>query len=118
VKRQNRPITEQEREWLVQGLQSLATGEYSGGGNWIDCETGKVLPKDEPIDPKPYLDQLDALRVMAQCDCGDPNCHTVHFQGFSPGNSVALVEFHTEDDRMLIILVDRDTDKLAELEII
>lgn len=86
----------------------------------MDVESGEVLPLDDPIDPLPYLTQIQELRVVSKCGCGDPNCHTIRFQNFGPGprTSVAIVTYHTEDDRMLIIFEDEETGMLSELEII
>ena len=113
-----RSLTEQEREWLCLGLVTLAKGEAWGGGNWIEIETGKVKPKDEPIDPQRWIDQIDGLRVVGQCQCGEPNCHTVQFQHFVPGRVVGIVAYHTDDGRHLNILVNEDTGLLAELEVV
>ena len=34
----DRPLTEEERDWLILGLKTLATGEAMGGGSWVDEE--------------------------------------------------------------------------------
>ena len=114
----NRALTEQEKEWLLRGLKTLGTGEYFGGGNWIDTETNKRLPLDEPVDPQHLINQINNLRVIGECGCGEPNCHTVQFQNYERGKSAAIVCYHTEDKRMLIIHVNEDSGQLAELEII
>jgi len=114
----NRELTKQERDWLIIGLSSLKTGEYFGGGQWIDTETGKTKPLDEPIDPNYWLDQVDILRVVSKCNCGESNCHTVQFQNFEPKKSIALVCDSTDDGRMLIIHIHEDTGLIAELELI
>ncbi|SMB96919.1 hypothetical protein SAMN00808754_1708 [Thermanaeromonas toyohensis ToBE] len=113
-----RPLTEEEREWLRQALSLLSTGEYLGGGRWVDAETGQVLPLDPPIDPEPYLAQIERLQVVDMCRCGDPGCHTVRFQHYRPGKSVALVHTNTLDGRQLIVFVDEETELLTELEVI
>jgi hypothetical protein len=113
-----RPITDQEREWLKRGLETLPTGEYEGGGTWIDMETNEVKPLDEPIDPTFWLDQVDGLTVVGQCMCGESNCHTVRFRRAGAGSIVALATSATSDGRMLIIHIDDDSGELAELEII
>lgn len=105
----NRKLTVQEKKWLIRGLNSLKTGEYFGGGRWVDMETGETLPPDEPIDPQPFLEQINNLRVIYKCKCGDKNCHTIHFQHFRKGKSVAIVNYYTEDDRMLIIFIDEES---------
>ena len=114
----NRKLTEQEKKWLIRGLNSLKTGKYFGGGYWINVKTGKTLPLDEPIDPRPFFDQIDDLRAIYKCKCGDKNCHTVHFQHYRRGRSDAIITYYTKDGRMLIIFVDEETGKLSELEII
>jgi hypothetical protein len=113
-----RELTPQEREWLVLGLQTLATGEAFGGGRWIECESGSVKSVDSPVDPEPYLSQVSSLRVIGDCPCGEPKCHTVRFQHYERGKSVAIVCHHTSDGRQLIINVHEGTGLLAELEII
>ncbi|QQS42118.1 MAG: hypothetical protein IPM63_04010 [Acidobacteriota bacterium] len=110
-------MTEQEREWLVLGLETLRTGEYFGGGNWVDLETNKAKELDQPLDPQPFLQQIDELRVVDKCPCGEARCHTVTFQNFEIGKSVAIVCSSTKDSRMLIIHINEDTGRLAELEI-
>jgi hypothetical protein len=87
-----RPLTEQE--WLRRALALLPTGEYLGGGRWRDAQTGELQPLDPPIDPEPYLAQIDSLQVVDACRCGDPKCHYVRFQHYRPGKSYALV--HTK----------------------
>ena len=118
VKGMNREVTKQERNWLIKGLSTLETGKYFGGGRWIDSETGKQKPLDEPIDPDYLLGQVDHLRVVSKCDCGEPDCHTVRFQNFESGKSVALVCDSTDDGRILIIHINEDSGLLAELEVI
>jgi hypothetical protein len=114
----NRKLTQKETDWLKQGLATLQTGEYFGGGRWIDIETDETKPLDESIDNKFFLDQIETLRVVYECECGQSNCHTVHFQHFEKGKSVAIVSSSTDDKRMLIILINEDTGCLSELEII
>lgn len=114
----NRALTEQEKKWLLRGLNTLGTGEYFGGGNWIDTKTGERLALDEPVDPQHLISQIESLRVVGKCDCGELNCHTVQFQNHERGKSVAIVCYHTEDNRMLIIPLNANTGRLAELEII
>lgn len=113
-----RPLTEEEKGWLRQALALLPTGEYMGGGRWHDPILGGTMPPDPPIDPEPYLAQIDDLVVTSRCDCGDPGCHTVQFQHFREGRSVALVHTTTGDGRQLIVFVDADTGMLSELEVI
>ena len=114
----NRKLTEQEKKWLIRGLNTLKTGKYFGGGRWVDMKTGKTLPLDKPIDPRPFFNQIDDLRVVYKCKCGDKNCHTVHFQHYCRGKSVAIISYYTKDGRRLIIFVNEQTRKLSELEII
>lgn len=114
----NRELTEQEKKWLIQGLKSLETGEYAGGGNWIDLKTNEILPLDKPITPDFFLNQIEYLRVVGKCGCGEPNCHTVQFQHFEVGKSDNLVIYHTDDNRMLIIMINEETGMLSELEVI
>lgn len=113
-----RELTKQEKNWLYQGLQTLRTGEYFGGGNWIEMETGKIKPLDEPIDPQFFLNQIIWLRVISKCDCGESNCHTVKFQNYNKRNTVALVTTYIEDGRMMIIHIDEESGLLVELEVI
>lgn len=113
-----RPLTERERAWLVQALFLLPTGEYMGGGRWVDEETGEVAPLDPPVDPAPYLAQLDGLVVVERCGCGNHACETVTFRGYRPGHAVALVHTETDDGRVLIVYVDEETDELVELEVV
>jgi hypothetical protein len=114
----NRKLTEQEIIWLRQGLATLRTGEYLGGGSWIEIETDETKPLDKPIDNKFFLNQIENLQVVSKCECGESNCHTVKFQNFEKGKSAAIVSSSTDDKRMLLIFINEDTGKLAELEII
>ncbi len=113
-----RKLSEQEKLWLICGLNTLKTGEYFGGGKWVDVATNETKELDEPIDAQFFLEQIDGLRVVRKCNCGDATCHTVMFQNFETGKSVAIVCGNTEDKRMLIIHINKDTGLLAELEII
>ena len=112
-----RPVTTKERAWLVRGLESLRTGEYVGCHS-INLATGTPPPPGPPIDPQPYLDQLDKLVVVRRCNCGLKNCHTVAFQGFQKGKIRTLVKHNTKDGRWLIITAHEDTNELTELEVI
>jgi hypothetical protein len=113
-----RPLTKQEKDWLLRGLKTLETGEFFGGGNWIDVENKRRKKLDKPVNANFLLEQIDELQVTEKCNCGEPNCHTVKFQNFEIGKSVAVVCYHTEDKRMLIIHINENNGKLAELEII
>jgi hypothetical protein len=112
-----RPITAQERAWLIRGLNSLATGEYVGTGV-IDLDTGTPPPPGPPVDPQPYLDQLDNLVVVKKCNCGQKSCHTVDFRQSKKARHCGLVMTQTDDGRFLIISVNELTNELADLEII
>ncbi len=116
----NRKLTKQEKDWLIRGLKTLATGEYHGGGQWVDGETGKLKPLDKIKDPEPFLKQIDELRVVHKCKCDDPDCHTVHFQHFERGKCGAIVVIQLKDGRgrMLIIDVHKESKMLAGLEVI
>lgn len=111
-----RPLTDQEKEWLRRALALLPTGKHLGGGRWRD-EAGRLKPLDPPVDPAPYLAQIETLEVVDRCHCGDPDCHTVYFRGWKPGGGLALVHTSAEDGRELIVFVD-EADRLVELEII
>ncbi len=113
----NRELTEQETNWLISGLKTLETGEYFGGGSWVDLDKNKTKELDEPLDADFFLEQIEGLRVIDKCPCGEATCHTVKFQNFEIGKSVAIVCSSTEDKRMLIIHINEDTGQLAELEI-
>lgn len=114
----HRPLTPQERNWLVTALSTLPTGRYAGGGCWVDCETNQVKPLAEPIDSSPYLAQLDGLLVVGRCGCGQSNCHTVYFADFEPGTVVTPVIAITRTGELLTVGVDRVTGQLTELEVL
>ena len=114
-----RKITPQERAWLIHGLESLRTGEYATHS--IDLDTGKNPPPTLPIDPQPYLDQIDKLVVVNECRCGVKTCHTVKFRQsaeVNPRNIRTLVWTLTDDCRTLIVSVNVSTNELVDLEII
>ena len=116
-KLQPRPLTVQERSWLIRGLESLRTGEYVGY-HAVNLATGKKPSLGPPINPQPYLDQLDDLVVIEKCNCGQKNCQTVKFRRVNPKKIETLVMHNTEDGRWLVITAHKDTHKLAELEVI
>ncbi|WP_035107943.1 hypothetical protein [Desulfovirgula thermocuniculi] len=113
-----RTLTEEERKWLEEALVLLPTGEYMGGGRWVDVETGETIPLDPPVHPKPYLAQLNDLLVVEECGCGVPECHTVKFQHYRPGKSCALVHTTTDDGHQLVVFADEEMGLLTELEVI
>jgi hypothetical protein len=112
-----RKITTRERAWLIRGLNSLRTGAYVGT-HAINLDLGTNPPPGPPVDPQPYLDQIDKLIVVKKCRCGQKNCYTVTFRQSHLGRSVGLVMHYTEDDRRLIICVNNKSRELSELEII
>jgi len=114
----NRKLTKQEKDWLIKELKMLETGEYYGGGKWRKGETGELKPLGKPKDAAAYLKQIDELRVVYKCNCGDTDCHTIKFQYFEKGKCGAIVGSSIEDGRMIVIDVHRETNLLAGLEII
>ena len=114
----NRKLTKQEKDWLIQGLKWLETGEYNLGGKWRIGATGKIKPLDPPKDSASYLQQINELRVVHKCKCGDIDCHTIKFQHFEKGKCGVIVSNSIDDGRMLIIDINKETDFLAGLEII
>ena len=112
-----RKITAEEKAWLIRGLRSLKTGEYAGC-HAIDLGTGKNPPLGKPIDPRPFLDQLDSLIAVAECSCGQRNCHTVTFRQSTTAPRRTIVYSKTDDGRSLIIDKNSATGELAGLEII
>ncbi|MBA3601955.1 MAG: hypothetical protein H0W45_12135 [Acidobacteria bacterium] len=60
----NRELTEQEKNWLIRRLETLKTGKYFGGGNWVDLDTNETKELDEPFDAEFFLEQIDELRVV------------------------------------------------------
>lgn len=113
-----RPLTDRGKAWLLQALALLPMGEYLGGGRWVDEETREVMPLDPPVDPAPYLEQIDDLAVIGACGCGNPACETVYFQHYRSGRAAPLVQTETDDGRVLIVYVDEETKKLVELEVV
>lgn len=112
-----RPITDQERAWLARGLESLrATQDLDRFV--IEPKTQRKLLPGESLDPQPYLRQLDQLRVIKKCNCGQKNCHTVTFEGYQRHHSHLLVHHKIDDGRRMMIMIHEDTHALVELEII
>jgi hypothetical protein len=112
-----RKITAKERAWLIRGLHSLSTGEYVGC-HAVDLDTGTHPLPGKPVDPRPYLAQLDTLVVIKKCGCGQKTCHTVTFRQSKSCPPSNLVFSKTDDGRLLIIDVNRETGELSGLEII
>jgi hypothetical protein len=122
-----RKLTSDERKWLILGLKTLKTGEYSGGGKWIDIKTGKVKNKDEPINPKIFLDQVDKLRVKSTCDCksckqNDKHIIEFDFDESKGGSNVNIVNYSIEYKpkiwRNLLIFINNKTGQLTSMEIV
>jgi hypothetical protein len=116
-RRVDRPLTDQERHGLIRGLETPRTGEYMGGGRWLDPVTGGIKDLDEPVDPGPLLEQVDGPRVVIECARGEPTRATISFQDLPPGRCATIIHFRTEDQLPLILDVDRDTGLLGSLEI-
>lgn len=114
----NRKLTKQEKKWLIYGLKTLETGEYRGGGKWIDGKTGKIKSLDEPKSAELFLRQIDEIRVVRKCDCGQPECYTIKFQNYEPRKCGVMIETVTEDGRIMLIDVHNETQIPAGLEII
>ena len=114
----NRPLSDQERQWLELVLGTLPKGEYFGGGQWINEKTSELKPLDEPKDASRWLAQIPSLRVSGRCECGDPNCKTIKFAREGRGPKVGIATVSDGEGHMLIALIDETTGELAELEVV
>lgn len=88
-----RPLTEREKYLLTEALRKR-----------------KRLQK--------YLSQVDDLQVAGECGCGDPSCESVYFQYYERGKSEAVAHEWTEDGKIAVVFVNREINRLSELEII
>jgi hypothetical protein len=88
-----RPLSKVERAWLERALRTLE-------------------------DHGTAVAQLDELRVVSTCCCGEPTCCTVQFQYFEPGCTCLLATASTDDGRTIIVTAHERTGELTELEVI
>ena len=122
-----RKLTAYEKKWLIFGLNTLQKGEYAGGGHWIDVKTGKLKKKDEPIDPKFFLDQVDSLRVIntyknKSSQLKDKHIIDFEFDKSKGGSNVNIVNYSIEYKpklwRNLLIFINDKTGQLTSMEIV
>lgn len=113
----NRKLTKQEKEWLIKGLEYSQTEEYLKARKRRAEVAGKSTDINSP-EIEFYLKQIENLRVIKKCECGDADCHTVRFQHSKRDECRTLVVTQIEDGRMLIIDIDKETKMLAGLEVI
>lgn len=114
-----RELSDQERVWLVSGIKSLSEEYQAPPVHRHYISAGKsVLDKPELIDSKPLLEQIDGLRVVSKCGCGESSCHTVQFQHVQQGTLETIVNHYTDDGRMLNIDINEETGLIAQLEVI
>lgn len=76
-----RGLTKEEKDLLREVLELMRTGDQ-------DLEKDKEFPTG-PVDPEPYLAQLDDLEVVEECDCG---CDSIYFKHIGPGKEVPVGE--------------------------
>jgi hypothetical protein len=113
----NRELTENEISWLKRGLKTLATGEYDANGR-IQLRSGHVIGTALSRNPSFYLAQLKGLRVVEESIIEEEGVHWLRFQHCGNGTSDCMVTYHTEDGRYLLIMVDRRSLMISELEIV
>ncbi|GEM_PF-1552553 len=113
-----RKLNEEERKLLVLGLKTLETGEYFGGGNWIDLKTGLLKKKDNPINPGYFLKQVNGLRVVKEDNHNCGKDHTLYFQNYKEGKNVGIINYSLKNKGNIIIFVNEDTGKLSMMEIV
>lgn len=92
-----RPITAQERAWLLRGIAKL----------------------DDQDEIEAYTEGISGLVVEAKCDCGDPACHSVEFtRGEPETRTIGIACTTSGDGRTLIVHADERSGELVELELI
>ncbi len=96
----NRKLTHQEVEWIQIALSDQH--------------------KEFGLDINDYLSQISSLRVIEECDCGDPTCHSVRFQNYEAGNSHGFADGTAKDKDnkafMVTLFVNSATNMISELE--
>lgn len=118
-----RKLTSEEKKWLSIGLNTLKSGEYRGGGHWINIKTSKIKEKDNPIDPGFFLKQIDNLKVIATKKSKDFKL-IINFavDKSQAGNNNCLVNYSIEYRpklwRNLLIFVEDKAGQLTSMEIV
>lgn len=72
-----RELTDREKDTLREILELMRTGDQ-------DLFEDDEFPT-EPVDPDPYLAQIDNLRVVEECGCG---CDSIYFKHIGPKEEI------------------------------
>ena len=70
------------------------------------------------VERKDLESQVDSLVVIGICQCGDPDCHTVQFQHYSPGQSLEIIKTDLEDGRTISISINQKSGQISGLQIV
>ena len=69
-----------------------------------------------------YKLQIPKLRVVEECDCGDPTCGSIKFshyvRGLSYGFADAVIDQGSPEEMRVAIFINHESDKLSEIETI
>jgi hypothetical protein len=87
-----RLLTKQEKEWLDRGFEA-----YKAGKDIRFKSQSKTIPNTAGLNLDLLVQEIESLRVISKCDCGDPECHTIRFQNYEPGYSREIITYHTEE---------------------
>ncbi|MEM9446892.1 MAG: hypothetical protein AAGA18_16245 [Verrucomicrobiota bacterium] len=88
---------------------------------WVE-EALNQEPELNELEKSAYKLQLKDLKVIEECDCGDPLCGSVKFSNYVQGHSVAIadgvIQKDSSEEFLVILFIDKRSDRLSELEIV
>ncbi|MBU1024320.1 hypothetical protein KKB99_08580 [bacterium] len=108
-----RSVSSVEKEFLRFGIGSI--GENANPIPVFGEDDSTVV---NWIDRKNLESQVDSLMVIGICQCGDPDCHTVQFQHYSPGLSSPAIQTRLKDGRSLSIFVNHKSGLISGLQVV
>ena len=86
---------------------------------WVE-EALNQEPEVSDLEKATYKLQLENLKVIEECDCGDPNCGSVKFSDYVQGHSVAIADAiihkHSSEEFLVILFINEVSDRFSELE--
>ena len=105
---------------LCSNVSLLMNRELSAKERYFVLEALRQEPDLSDAKRLHFLSQVDSLRVIEECDCGDPSCYSVRFSnseiGYSLGFADGIVYEGTKEEMRIILFLHSESELISEME--